>query len=307
MAVVLLLLTFSLLLLPLWESVIVLWFVVRYFMSILVLQSSWWGRESWLLCLICLYGVSWWLSGSSSRCHGVVCSLWLWYFLIILTYYSLLCNVPILLFSPPLSLGRAPMILKYSWVGLNRAFTQLINQTFRLTWSFCWLPIWQVPLFIWESQDIFRMAFDVSTFAKFFDQVTFGNNILLYVTSTAVIYIPFWIETLFSASINRIVRWSQQLYTDIFYNTYRAWHKMLMLTKPVTALTLPFAYVDNKCNYAIFFTVSLLTTFFMLGGTLYERLDPDQDLRPGSTVRSILWWCCKNIFLKKSVDIKSIK
>ena len=36
-----------------------------------VLQLSWWGRESWLLCLICLPGVSWWLSGSSSRCHGV--------------------------------------------------------------------------------------------------------------------------------------------------------------------------------------------------------------------------------------------
>ena len=39
-AVVLLLLTFCLLLLPLWESVIVLCIVVRYFMSILVLQSS---------------------------------------------------------------------------------------------------------------------------------------------------------------------------------------------------------------------------------------------------------------------------
>ena len=37
---ILLLLTFCLLLLPLWESVIVLCFVVRYFMSILVLQSS---------------------------------------------------------------------------------------------------------------------------------------------------------------------------------------------------------------------------------------------------------------------------
>ena len=85
-AVVLLLLTFCLLLLPLWESVIVLCFVVRYFMPILVLQSSWWGRESWLLCLICLPGVSWWLSGSSSQCHRVVCVLWLWYFLIILTY-----------------------------------------------------------------------------------------------------------------------------------------------------------------------------------------------------------------------------
>ena len=38
--VVLLLLTFCLLLLPLWESVIVLCFVMRYLISILVLQSS---------------------------------------------------------------------------------------------------------------------------------------------------------------------------------------------------------------------------------------------------------------------------
>ena len=86
-AVVLLLLTFCLLLLPLSESVIVICFVVRYFMSIPILQSSWWGRESWLLCLVCVLGVSWWLSCSSSRCHGVVCGFWLWYFLIILTYY----------------------------------------------------------------------------------------------------------------------------------------------------------------------------------------------------------------------------
>ena len=39
-AVVLLLLTFCLLLFPKWESVIVLCFVVRYFMTILVLKSS---------------------------------------------------------------------------------------------------------------------------------------------------------------------------------------------------------------------------------------------------------------------------
>ena len=60
-----LLLTFCLLLLPLWESVIVLCFVVLCFVSVLVdvdvdvvLQSSRWGRESWLLCLICDPGVS---------------------------------------------------------------------------------------------------------------------------------------------------------------------------------------------------------------------------------------------------------
>ena len=38
-------------LLTLWHSVIVLCFVIRYFMSILVLQSSWWGSASWLLCM----------------------------------------------------------------------------------------------------------------------------------------------------------------------------------------------------------------------------------------------------------------
>ena len=67
-AVVLLLLIRGKLLLPSWDSVIVLCFVVRSFVSILILQSSRWGRESWLLCFACLPGVSWLLCGSSSRC-----------------------------------------------------------------------------------------------------------------------------------------------------------------------------------------------------------------------------------------------
>ena len=57
-AVVLVLLICCWLLLPLWGSVIAICFVVRYFVSILVLQSSRWGRESWLLCFVCLPGVS---------------------------------------------------------------------------------------------------------------------------------------------------------------------------------------------------------------------------------------------------------
>ena len=50
-AVVLLLLTFCLLLLPLWESVVVLCFVVRCLMSIH-------HGVGWLLCLVCLPSVS---------------------------------------------------------------------------------------------------------------------------------------------------------------------------------------------------------------------------------------------------------
>ena len=54
----LLLLYHLVVLLPLWDSVIGICFVVRYFMSILVLQKSCWGRVSWLLYFICLPGVS---------------------------------------------------------------------------------------------------------------------------------------------------------------------------------------------------------------------------------------------------------
>ena len=46
-----------------------------------------WKRDSWLLCLVCLPGVSSLVGGSSMPCHGFVCSLCLWYFLIMLTYY----------------------------------------------------------------------------------------------------------------------------------------------------------------------------------------------------------------------------
>ena len=55
--VVLLMLIRCWLLLSLWGSVVVLCFAVRYFVSILVLRSSRWRRESWLLCFVCLPGV----------------------------------------------------------------------------------------------------------------------------------------------------------------------------------------------------------------------------------------------------------
>ena len=38
------------------------------------------------LCVMCLLGGSCLLCDSSSRCHGFLCSLWLWYFLIIVNY-----------------------------------------------------------------------------------------------------------------------------------------------------------------------------------------------------------------------------
>ena len=81
-AVVLLLMIRCWLLLPLLDSVIVLCFVVRYFVSILVLQPS---ELVAMLCLSswCLVIVVWLFL----RMPWFVCSLWLWYFMIILTYY----------------------------------------------------------------------------------------------------------------------------------------------------------------------------------------------------------------------------
>ena len=74
-----------------WEFCVCLCFVMHYFVSILVLQSSW--RESLLLCYYCLTDLLLlqMFCGSSSRCHGLVCSMCLWYFLIILTYF--LCEI----------------------------------------------------------------------------------------------------------------------------------------------------------------------------------------------------------------------
>ena len=80
---VLLLLIRCWLLLPLWDSVIVPCFVVCCFVSIQVLQSSWWGRNSWLhvfLLMPCghLLGKGWPL-GSRLWCLIVTLPLSHWY------------------------------------------------------------------------------------------------------------------------------------------------------------------------------------------------------------------------------------
>ena len=60
-----------------------------FFCVCLVLQSSCWGRESWLLWINCLLNALWQsvFCGSSSLWRGLVCGVWLWYFLIILTCF----------------------------------------------------------------------------------------------------------------------------------------------------------------------------------------------------------------------------
>ena len=70
-AVVLLLLICCLLLLPLRDSVIVLCFVVRFFMSLLVFAIILMGKRE----LVALLGLSSRCLVIVARCHGLVCSL----------------------------------------------------------------------------------------------------------------------------------------------------------------------------------------------------------------------------------------
>ena len=61
-------------------------------MSFLVLQSSCLGRGGWLLYFCGLLNVIFLLSffASSSWCHGLVCGVWMWHLLVVLSYYLLL-------------------------------------------------------------------------------------------------------------------------------------------------------------------------------------------------------------------------
>ena len=116
-------------------------------MSILVLQSSWWGRESWLLCLICLPGVSWWLGGSSSRCHGVVCDLWLWYFLIILTIFA---SVNITFEGWLILVLTEKMHHLFCYMALYVPLFQVIYEVF----SYLWIYSSQLFLVHWKQDSV---------------------------------------------------------------------------------------------------------------------------------------------------------
>ena len=60
-------------------------FVMQYFVSFIILQSSLWGRESCLCYFCCVLNAMSLLS--FSLCHWLVCSMWLWHFRIIITYF----------------------------------------------------------------------------------------------------------------------------------------------------------------------------------------------------------------------------
>ena len=128
-AVVLLLLIRCWVLLPFWDSVIDLCFVVRYFHSCFAIILI----ESWLLYFVCLPGVSWLLCCSSLRCHGLsgVCdrgiswpySLTIFFYINWIPVHSTLLNIHwISVHSTLLTIHRIPVhstMLTIHWISVR--------------------------------------------------------------------------------------------------------------------------------------------------------------------------------------------
>ena len=117
----------------LWVFCVCLCFGMHYFAPFLVLQPSWRGRESWLLCFYCLTDILLlkMSSGFSSWFSGLVWSFWLLYYLIILTNFLVLWPR-----------------CRHSQIRLKTHLNLLWNQTTKmppisymvLTFKYFWLP-----------------------------------------------------------------------------------------------------------------------------------------------------------------------
>ena len=113
-------------------------------------------RENWLLYYNCLPDVLWLLvfCCSSPQCHGLtVCSVWLWYFLIILSYifhigtimdFSPLVfhnRIFLLWYVKPLQYNHARLIvtmhLRILWTGTERGSQMSFAIRHGANWGFC--------------------------------------------------------------------------------------------------------------------------------------------------------------------------
>ena len=134
------------------DSVFVSYYIVHCFVSFLVLQSSWRGNESWLLYFVWLPGALWLLlfCGSISRYRGLVCSVWLCFFLITLIYFLCKCLILVSV-QIPLSLehlgGSVISDCGISWLHLRSFETTF--ETKGLTWAF---------MFYWNSCPVFILV-----------------------------------------------------------------------------------------------------------------------------------------------------
>ena len=69
------------------------------------------------------------LCGSSSRCHGLVCSVWLWYFLIILTFWC---------FSASKTRRAFHYILGWCWFFSKKSFATDFSWSVVCDWDMSW-------------------------------------------------------------------------------------------------------------------------------------------------------------------------
>ena len=119
-----------------WGFVLGPCFAMLFIVSILVWQSSHWGRGSWLLHFLNGVHAAIWISMFcvfSLLCHGFICDLWLCYFLIIPYLFYFFCILMIQTYLICLTL--------YSMVTPFDAFEILCIWTYygKSFWSKCFI------------------------------------------------------------------------------------------------------------------------------------------------------------------------
>ena len=112
--------------------------------------------------------VSWWLSGSSSRGHEVVCGLWLWYmyFLIILSYYF--------------RISKVLLYIVLNWKHLNRC-KKTIQELYTSTKPYMYKS------YCYAAWCIYVLPFGTWNALCYFDQVIFWPSICLFLM---ILFLP---------------------------------------------------------------------------------------------------------------------
>ena len=116
--------------------------------SFLVLQSSWRGRVSWLLCFNCLPDVLWLLvfCDSSSQWCRLVCSVWLWYFLMIFACFLLFTFYKV---QPDTHNALKPVLSRHSKRRPKIGFQNRLS--LNAGHKYCRMLSWSILQYFWAS------------------------------------------------------------------------------------------------------------------------------------------------------------
>ena len=130
------------------------YFVMQYVVSFLSFQSSWWERErerereragcfTLIVFMMSCFPVSFIGFFFSWRCHGLICSMWLWYFLTTLTFVlkgisdSLITSISYAFIYSIIFLIILPTKFSAWYQSISEFAKQGVTIAFRSGWLWC--------------------------------------------------------------------------------------------------------------------------------------------------------------------------